>query len=203
MSNTTIDSVGNVYDERMNPQEQLQKAIFYLSRVRGKILGCVSGNHEYRTERKSGIDLSYALAEALQVPLYDRNIAIVDLCIGNRMNSSLRRSNFTIAIYHGTGAGRMVGTKVTAAHRIADMIPNVDIYLSGHGHFLTTVKDKVMLFDKHNKTLQEFERWFVTAPAYVDMEEYALRNLSSLSASGMVRIKLVSARPKQILVESI
>ena len=202
LNNTIVDSVGNVYEERANPQEQLDYAIQLFSDFKGKILACVSGNHEHRTQKKAGIDLSYTLATALNIPLYDRNIAMLDVCVGSKARSSLKRRNYEIVIYHGTGGGRLIGTKVTSATRITDMIPDADVYLSGHGHFISSVKDKVILIDRHNKTLLERERWIITAPAYVEREEYALRNLSRLSSPGMVIVKLRGNRTKnEIIVE--
>lgn len=203
LNNTIVDSVGNSYQERMTPQEQLNYAIQLFADVRDRLLACVSGNHEFRSEKKAGIDLSYTLAMALNVPLYDRNIGVLDICVGSRGRSSLRRKNYEVVIYHGTGGGRLTGSKVNAAAKISEIIPDADVYLSGHGHFMTSVKDKVMLIDRHNKTLFERERWFITAPAYVEKEEYALRNLAHLSASGMVVVTLKNEENNSINVQQI
>jgi len=47
-----------------------------------------------------------------------------------------------------------------------------------------------------------YEEWKLTAPAYVEREEYALRNLSRLSSPGMVIVKLRGNRTKnEIIVE--
>ena len=64
IDNATKTSIGDTYANVFNPMEQLENAVklFRPLAEKGKILAITHGNHEARTYRKEGIDLSYLLA---------------------------------------------------------------------------------------------------------------------------------------------
>ena len=72
-----------------NPMEQLENAVklFRPLAEKGKILAITHGNHEARTYRKEGIDLSYLLA--VQLGLFERysaTSALIFLRFGKSKN---------------------------------------------------------------------------------------------------------------------
>ena len=58
LDNATKTSIGDTYTQEFNPMEQLKVATELFSPLKDKILAITHGNHEARTYRKEGIDLS-------------------------------------------------------------------------------------------------------------------------------------------------
>ena len=67
MNNATKASVSDSYAERMPPMEQLNLILSLLSPIKDKILSIEDGNHERRSYREDGIDLSRLVARELGI----------------------------------------------------------------------------------------------------------------------------------------
>ncbi len=199
INNSTKSSVANVYEEKINPDEQIDKLVDYLSPLKGRILASVSGNHEKRTYKESGVDVSKLIAKLLEVPLYSSNIAILDINIGTKGIGMKKRRNFTIGIAHGKGAGRLFGSRLNNAMQIAELIPNLDIYILAHGHTQTVTNAQLVEWDNRNKTTKDYCRWFVTVPSFVHNEDYALERFLVSSKPGIVSISLRSIRDNEAI----
>ena len=65
LDNATKTSIGDTYAAEFNPMEQLKAGLELFAPIKEKILAVTHGNHEARTYRKEGIDLSYLLAAQL------------------------------------------------------------------------------------------------------------------------------------------
>lgn len=65
LNNATKASVSDIYAETMPPRRQIEHAAELLAPVADRILGIVSGNHERRTDKESGISPVEILAEKL------------------------------------------------------------------------------------------------------------------------------------------
>ena len=70
MNNATKTSVSDCYAESVPPMEQLQNLCDLLEPIKDKILILTQGNHEARTYRADGIDLTALLSR--QLGIYDR-----------------------------------------------------------------------------------------------------------------------------------
>ena len=70
IDNATKTSIGDTYTQVFNPMEQLAKAVELFSPIKDKILCITHGNHENRTYKKEGINLSRLIAD--QLGLSDR-----------------------------------------------------------------------------------------------------------------------------------
>ena len=201
IDNALIDSLGNVYDAEMNPHESLQEFYELLRQVRDRTLGVVSGNHEYRTKRRVGIDpLSFICGE-LGIP-YSPDILVLDVAVGDGKNGrgSRRRSDYVLVAGHGYTSARTVGGKITANARLADVITNADVYITGHTHQPSVVKLNRFLADTRNKKLLDHEYYVVTIPAWLGYEEYAARKFYQPSASGVVEIRLSGTKKEVEIV---
>lgn len=123
MNNATKNSVSDSYAEVIPPMEQLQKLQLLLEPIKDKILMFTQGNHEARTYRSDGIDLTALLAK--QLGLYDRYAregGVVCLRVGEQSGHRAgRQVCYTIYCIHGSGGGRKEGAK---AIRLADMASN-------------------------------------------------------------------------------
>ncbi len=127
---------------------------------------------------------------------------MLDLSVGTGKSGrgSKRRSNYILVIGHGYTSARTVGGKITGNARIADIVVDGDIYITGHTHQPSVVKLNRFITDRRNKNLQNHEYYLVTIPAWLGYEEYAARKFMQPTASGILQITL-HGDTKERLVE--
>ena len=173
LDNATKTSIGDTYTQEFNPMEQLRKGVELFSPIKEKILCITHGNHENRTYKKEGINLSALIAAQLGVQdLYTPTSAILFLRFGRGSgNVHNRKIRYTIYTLHGSGGGRKEGAK---AIRLADMasIIDVDIYLHGHTHLPMVMKQAFYRVDPCNSTLYKVDKLFVNTAAALDYGGY-------------------------------
>jgi hypothetical protein len=173
IDNATKTSIGDTYTQELNPMEQLRTATEIFEPIKGKILCITHGNHENRTYRKEGINLSALLAQ--QLGLYDKytaTSAVLFIRFG-RMARGMKESNgsgrvrricYTMYVLHGSGGGRKEGAKVI---RLADMagIIDTDIYVHSHTHLPIIMKQGFHRLDVQNSTVANVDKLFVNTAA--------------------------------------
>jgi predicted phosphodiesterase len=181
MNNCTRTSVSDSYAERMPPMEQLNLILSLLSPIKGKILSIEDGNHERRSYREDGIDLSRLVARELGIEdRYSQGGNLIFLRFG-QSNSGRKESNgsgqirqmcYTIYATHGSGGGRKEGSKVV---RLADMasIVDADIYIHGHTHLPLTMKNTYFRTDIQNSSVKPVTKLFVNTAAALDWGGYS------------------------------
>lgn len=175
IDNATKTSIGDVYANEFNPMQQLERAVelFKPLAQSNKILAITHGNHEARTYRKEGIDLSYLLA--VQLNLFERyspTSALIFLRFGkSRNHGGDSKQCYTIFMLHGSGGGRKEGAK---AIRLADMasIIDTDIYIHSHTHLPMIMKQNYHRIDKSNSVVRIVEKLFVNTAANLNYGGY-------------------------------
>ena len=65
IDNATRSSIGDIYSTQLSPMEQIQLANKTFAPLKGRILCAVPGNHEERTYRADGIDITWLIANEL------------------------------------------------------------------------------------------------------------------------------------------
>lgn len=180
MDNATKTSIGDTYTQELNPMEQLQRAVELFEPVKDKCLCITHGNHENRTYRKEGINLSALIAT--QLGLLDRytpTSAMIFLRFGkisrgtkeDNGSGEVRKMCYTIYALHGSGGGRKEGAK---AIRLADMasIVDADIYIHSHTHLPMVMKQAFHRVDKHNSKVAIVDKLFVNTASNLDYGGY-------------------------------
>lgn len=180
MNNATKTSVSDCYAEIIHPMEQLQTLIELLEPIKDKILLLTQGNHESRTYRNDGVDLTALLAQ--QLGIYDRYVregGVLFLRFGEQHRGShetngsgkIRKVCYTIYCTHGSGGGRKEGGKV---NRLADLasIVDTDCYLMGHTHLPVCMKENYFRIDPRNSDVAEVEKLFVNTSAQLGYGGY-------------------------------
>ena len=166
LDNATKTSIGDVYTQEFNPMEQLRRAVEMFSPIVDKILCITHGNHENRTYKKEGINLSYLIAKQLGLEdRYSPTSAVVFIRFGKYATGRHgRRVCYTIYALHGSGGGRKEGAK---AIRLADMasIIDCDIYLHSHTHLPMIMKQGFHRVDLSNSTVAFVDKLFVNTAA--------------------------------------
>lgn len=122
-NNAVIGSPSDVYGELMTPQEQLNAGVKLLSPIKDKILGVVGGNHEARTKKQTGIDLTAVLCTLLGIEdRYRENMCFVMVELRNN------------AIHHTYNLLLMHGKSENRKKQFAYSLENVDALVTGHTH---------------------------------------------------------------------
>ena len=180
LDNATRTSIGDVYAQEFNPMEQLKRANEIFAPIKDKIICITHGNHEARTYRKEGINLSYLIASQLGIPdRYTPTSALLFIRFG-KLKRGMKESNgsgnvrklcYTIYTLHGSGGGRKEGAK---AIRLADMssIIDADIYIHSHTHLPMIMKQGYHRIDRANSTVAHVDKLFVNTAANLNYGGY-------------------------------
>lgn len=180
LDNATRTSIGDTYTQEFNPMEQLQRAVDIFEPIKDKILCITHGNHENRTYKKEGINLSYLIAKQLGLAeRYTPTSAVLFLRFGvvadNHKESNgsgkIRKICYTLYVLHGSGGGRKEGAK---AIRLADMasIIDTDIYIHSHTHLPMIMKQAYHRIDPRNNTVALVTKLFVNTAANLNYGGY-------------------------------
>lgn len=173
IDNATKTSIGDTYTQVFNPMEQLEKAVELFGPIKHKIICIEPGNHENRTYKTDGIDLTALLAA--QFGLSDKYAptgAVVFLRFGpGSKNSHYRKVLYTIYVKHGSRSGRSTGSKANALVDMASTI-DCDIYIHSHTHEAIIVKKGFVRVDNKNSAVAYVERLFVNTAAILDFGGY-------------------------------
>lgn len=160
--------------------EQLQRAIELFEPIKDKILCITHGNHENRTYKKEGINISALIARQLGLSdRYTSTSALLFLRFGESSNhkresngsGKIRKICYTLYVLHGSGGGRKEGAK---AIRLADMasIIDTDIYIHSHTHLPMIMKQAYHRIDPRNNTVALVNKLFVNTAANLNYGGY-------------------------------
>lgn len=169
------------YQDEFQPFEQLKLVMEVLKPISDKILCITNGNHEDRTFRESGQDLSWIIAKQFGIEeCYDQAGCVLILKVGNGMkqhNGGNKDGTATYSIYvsHGSGGGRTIGAKANQLQRRGDIV-NADVVIQCHTHTPLTFKEDSFIIDTNNKMVRRKETTFVNVAGWLDYEEYAEKN---------------------------
>jgi predicted phosphodiesterase len=180
MDNATRTSIGDVYTQEFNPMGQLAKAVELFTPIKDKILCVTHGNHENRTYKKEGINISRLIANQLGLEdRYTPTSAVLFIRLGENSrglpesngSGNRRRICYTLYVLHGSGGGRKEGAK---AIRLADMasIVDTDIYIHSHTHLPMIMKQGYHRIDPQNSTVALVDKLFVNTAANLNYGGY-------------------------------
>ena len=173
MDNATKTSIGDTYTQVFNPMEQLARAVELFSPIKDKILCITHGNHENRTYKKEGINLSRLIADQLGLgDKYTPTSALLFVRFGKGGKSTnYRKTCYTIYTLHGSGGGRKEGAK---AIRLADMasIIDADIYIHSHTHLPMIMKQAYHRVSWSNSSVALVDKLFVNTASNLSYGGY-------------------------------
>lgn len=180
IDNATKTSIGDTYTQVFNPMEQVESAVKLFSQIRNKTLCITHGNHENRTYKKEGINLSQLVAAQMGLlDKYTSTSAVIFIRFG-RLSDGKKETNgsgkvrkvcYTLYALHGSGGGRKEGAK---AIRLADMasIIDTDIYLHSHTHLPMIMKQAYHRIDPRNDAVALVDKLFVNTAANLNYGGY-------------------------------
>lgn len=194
------DSIGNIYEATMQPNEQVRILDEFLETYKDRILGGVGGNHDYRLQKATGINIVEWLFAKHNIPYFE-TLMILDVNLKGTATTSLRRLNYAIAVHHGVTGGRFPAKSARQNRYFESYIHNVDIYLSGHTHQPNIMPLRINHYDRKNKTINIQNVRTVVVPSLISEEKYAQRKMLPPTPLVYQLIKLKNGYKKQIIIE--
>lgn len=188
----TRESVGNVYEQVLPPEEQIFEACDLLYPIRDRILGITEGNHEGRVARAVGLHPGRWLALTLEVPYFPGRQGVLKVRLGRGENG--KPISYLIAFAHGQSAARTPGGKLTAAWRMRDVVANADVYICGHSHGRAVDVGVRLVVDPHNNLVREEKFYVVLAGSFLGYAGYAREKAWAPLGAGCPRIRLDGRR---------
>lgn len=185
INNATKLSKSDVYHETMTPHEQVNLIVEKLTPIKHKILGSVSGNHEDRTSRDSGIDLSQVIAKFLEIP-YDNSSLVYQIKHGTFGSG---KNNYILYTTHGFGGGGTKGAKANRLQNLSNMCI-ADLYIMGHYHDIITFSDSIYVPDtRHDRVVLKRRQYLITGSC-VEYGGYAEKMLLRPGKTGYPLVHL-------------
>ena len=149
----TKASKGDIYTQKITPQEQRDDVIEMLKPLIGKILGVTQGNHEQRIYNETGVDLTADIARALNAP-YRPEGMLYKLSFGDGNSNHIGKPYvFWGYLTHGYGGARTSAAKAVKVERTAGMI-HADFYAMSHDH-VVNVAPRVYLMPDNRGSIDE------------------------------------------------
>ena len=190
----TRDSVGDVYTQKKPPEGQMEWAVEILTPLANanKILGMLSGNHEERCYRATGIDPTKWVARVLGVPYFSDGQGVLKIRFGRGANG--KPIAYTVHLSHGRSGARTPGGKLNAAWRATDVVWNADVYLVGHTHGLLTGRQDRLEFDERNNNIRREKYYVVVAGSFLQYASYSKKAVWAPLGTGAPRVRLNGRR---------
>lgn len=142
-----------VYEQRMTPEEQIDKAIEYFEPYKDLIDGVVTGNHEMRAHKETGVDL---------MRYFCRVLGIEDKYLGYQGIVGFNWNNrcYTFSVWHGHGGGGTAGGAMNKVKR-QQLSVLADVYLMGHVHRLDADVSEYRVPMPQHETVRVMKQYFV------------------------------------------
>lgn len=200
IENATKTSVGmGVYEQEIHVDRQIddmQEMLEPLAR-KGKILGLMPGNHEYRTSVLIKMDPMRLIAKNLSkitgnpVPFLGYQ-GFHKWVVGNQ--------TYKAHSFHGRSAAGTPGGRINAIRKQRDVMLDADIYFMGHVHSIQDDKDQVFRIDDATDTLVPHNRHYVIGGSLLSyFGGYAEMMALAPAPQGLVRVDLLKDKKKIII----
>lgn len=145
-------SVGDVYHATMPPGLQKRAMVDALMPIRDKILALVSGNHERRLLRDTGICPTYDIAAKMDLEdRYRETMAFLRVGLGK--NSHGKEYTYRLMLHHGSGGGGKAGSMISRMDDYFQAFDGVDIYIYAHSHKPAAFPGAKLMIDSQNRQI--------------------------------------------------
>ena len=177
--------INSVHKQKHQLQEQVELLIELLQPIKDKILFSVCGNHEFRVEKATGLDISALIAMNLDVPYFKWECHFL-LQLKSR-KSSKDMKNVYIYAHHGIGGGITTGAKANSMEKFIGRAPLADVLFSGHTHACMENRRQIRYLSQQGKLKNKLQ-YFIScgtlheSDGYASMKAYPAQPTSAMSA---------------------
>ena len=190
INNAIRISVSDIYEERFMPEQAIDIVVNMLTPIKDKIVSIVSGNHEDRTYKQTGLSPTKNIAHRLGCIDKHHEVGnLVFITFGTARNRDDYRNTFSIYATHGSGGGAKVGSKANQVQQLSQVVI-ADVYIHSHTHTPLTFKEDFYLATHNTKGVQKRTSLFVNTNAFEGYGGYSQSKKMRPSTIEPVRVRL-------------
>ena len=181
IENVTENAPGRT-EQTMTPQAQIDLAKKLLKPIGHKLLFSLPGNHEDRSEKAAGLQITRWMTDDFDAPFFP------DYCF---CTIKWRGNNFRILAHHGSGSATTAGAQRMAARKALSWAKVFDLCWTGHLH--NPLADMLYQTDFDQRTGTMYERGGVVmiSPSYLKyFGSYAAKKQYSPGTRGLAVVEL-------------
>lgn len=192
------DSVSDVYGQVMNPANQIKFASELLEPIKDRILGIVGGNHERRLSKNTSLSPTEFIANKLGVKAFSDDELLLKIVLGKGPNG--KRIAYGVMLHHGSGGGGRPGSALNKQEFYSMMFENVDIFVSGHVHTLTSHRYQARVADMNNNVIRYVDRLLVISGSWLSYCGYPVGMQLKPGGKGSGKFVLSGTEKKAVSV---
>lgn len=184
-----------IYDADMTPMKSIEYAVELFRPIKDKILGVVSGNHEYRSEKVTDTNPLYLLCCELQIQeVYRDAVAIIKVNVGKRNSTN---QCYTILLHHGKGTSK---SSIDKDREFMLNFSGVDICVTGHTHQGRVAKFGTYEVNKSCNRVSYRKISVVVTNSFLKDADYALRGMMVGCVNDIITFDLKLQKTKEIRI---
>jgi len=158
-------SKGNIYEQILNPQQQVDLIVHLLEPIKAKGLFGIRGNHGNRVYRATGLSFDKTVCLRLGIPY---------MGVNTFANIVVNKSSYDTYWHHGIDSGVSIQTKINKAE-ILTRFTNVDAVFTAHSHVVMDLPPSHILgCNNHDRKVQtKLRHQYICGSAYDSRTGYA------------------------------
>lgn len=181
--------LSNTHTQKYQVTEQVEILVEKLKPIKDKILFSVCGNHEYRVEKATGLDVAALIAMHLEVPYFGWEAHF--LLKLNSLKNKKEKRNVYIYAHHGSGGGSTSGSKINNVEKFHFRAPFANLIFCGHVHFTSETR-KLIRYLSQNGNMKDMIQYYISCGTAHGSNGYAAMKGYSPIPTGLMlaQIKL-------------
>lgn len=171
--NAIRTSIGDTYGASLQPMQQLEQAVKLFGPIKDKILAVTAGNHEARTYKTDGLDMTQVICNQLGIgDYYSPTSVMVFVQFGRKATHHHEQPMlYSIFCLHGNGGGRKEGGKINRLADLAEII-DADIYIMSHTHLPAILRNSYFRVNTRHCTVQQVDKLFLNTSSALSYGGY-------------------------------
>lgn len=161
----TRSSKGDIFEQTMSIQDQMETLVELLDPIADKGLFGVNGNHGNRVYRETGMSFDRTLCTIMRLPYCGTSVLA---------NIRVHDTSYDVFARHGLTSGRTLGNKVARAAEASRPVFS-DIVLTAHSHIAGEVEPNTIAYadNRAGEVKYRSQRQYICGSAYDSRSGYA------------------------------
>jgi hypothetical protein len=154
----------------------------------GKIVGCITGNHENRMYKDYGFNPLQPFCKELKIPFCGFS-SCIKIRVGRRKeNKNQYEQLYWGFAHHGSGGGGTLGAALNKKMKLQEIVHGMDFYMAGHDHQLICGTRNVLM-PKRDK-IEHQRVHYIDTGSFLDWNgSYAEEAAMAISKQGSPRLR--------------